>query len=251
MPRIPIEKAEEQYKKLPAGLKDAIFSADIADKILASGRKNGLTLEETGILGEETGYVILGLTHPEEFMSTLVRELKLEEDEAGNISHEINQEIFLPLRELFRKTHNFEIAKESPGGGKKEEITVPAAGPETVKEEKELTKPPLEKEIISIRSNTRPVKEEKASSPASFLAKIPQATEPFAPHPPREPEHTAKIELRDPGKIIPVIPRSIILYSPQPEEKALPPKEPPLEKESLQKPPSETLKYDSYRESIE
>ena len=87
MPRHPIELARKHYEELLAVLKEALFSVEVADKIGEIGKKFGLTIEQTGIMAEETGYVMLGLTRPNEFVGNLARELGVDTDRAQDIAN--------------------------------------------------------------------------------------------------------------------------------------------------------------------
>ncbi|MEK7541793.1 MAG: hypothetical protein AAB533_03025 [Patescibacteria group bacterium] len=103
------QQLQERYEKLPDALKDAMFSTDVADKIFETGKKNGLTIEKIGFLAEETGRVILGLTRPNEFVAVLTGRLSTPADAAQKIASDINHQIFFPLREILKSTHQVDI----------------------------------------------------------------------------------------------------------------------------------------------
>ncbi len=109
---------DEQYKKLPQELKDAIFSVDIADKIFEIGRKFAITIEKNGFLAEETAFVVLGLLKPEEFTVAIKSRLGVEDDEAHDIAKEVNRQILLPIREALKRAHQIEIPDEEAGDEK-------------------------------------------------------------------------------------------------------------------------------------
>jgi hypothetical protein len=109
MPRQPIELARKHYEELPAILKQALFSAEIAEQMFEIGKKFGLTIEKTGIMAEETGYVILGLGRPNELVGNLASGLHVDTDKAKDIGAEINHQIFFPLREELKRTHDFDM----------------------------------------------------------------------------------------------------------------------------------------------
>jgi len=113
MPKYTKQQLEAQYEKLPDTLKDAIFSAEIAEKMFAIGKKHGLTMEKTGFAAEETGFVILGLLPPREFASSLASRLDIDMDKAVAIASDINHQIFFPLREALKETHQIEIGEAS------------------------------------------------------------------------------------------------------------------------------------------
>lgn len=127
MSQYPKQKIEEQYQKLPAALKDAILSVDTANKIFEIGRKTKLTIEKVGFLAEEAGYVILGLMRPEDFVNILAERLETSTNDARSIAKEINSQIFYPLREALKATHQVEIAGEEVA--KVEVMPSPSAPP--------------------------------------------------------------------------------------------------------------------------
>lgn len=118
------QQIDERYEKLPDVLKDAMFSPDIADKMVEVGKKSGLTLDKIGEIAEETGYVVLGLTAPKDFVKALEARLEKDAGKAPEIAKEINHQIFYPLREELKKAHNIEITTEELE--KKEPLMRPA-----------------------------------------------------------------------------------------------------------------------------
>lgn len=108
------QQIEEQYKKLPAELKEAAYGVDIANKIYQIGQKFALTIEERGFLAEEALYVVLGLVRPEDFVGRLEERLRTYDEEAAEIAKEISQQVFLPLREALKRAHQMEIKEETP-----------------------------------------------------------------------------------------------------------------------------------------
>lgn len=109
MARFISQKLAEQYEKLPEDLKQAVYSEDIALKLFDLGRKYGITIEKNGFLAEEVGYVILGLEKTEEFPKYVKERLDFDDEETAEIVKEINQQIFLPIREALKKAHQIEI----------------------------------------------------------------------------------------------------------------------------------------------
>ncbi len=108
------EKIESQYQKLPQVLKNALYDPEIAEKIFSIGEKHKLTIEKIGFLAEEAGYIVLGLSRPEEFVNALKERLAVDESEAREIAKDISREIFLPLRSALKSAHETEIEEEAP-----------------------------------------------------------------------------------------------------------------------------------------
>ena len=102
----------EKYLKLPPDLKDALFSEQVTDAIGAIGKKYSLLIDKVGILADETGAVMLGVTHPKDFIANLSQKLGVDRETARKIAEDINQQIFQKVRESLRKIHG--IKEEAP-----------------------------------------------------------------------------------------------------------------------------------------
>ncbi|MBI2476328.1 MAG: hypothetical protein HYV67_03740 [Candidatus Taylorbacteria bacterium] len=94
---------QNRFDKLPYTLKTALRSVDSAKKVVDIGRKYALHVDQLGELGAETGLVILGISHPAQFLPRLTRKLALSEEKARPIAQEINTEIFLKIREALKQ----------------------------------------------------------------------------------------------------------------------------------------------------
>jgi hypothetical protein len=114
MPKLKPEQLKEIYMKLPNDLKDAIFSVDSAEIIQAIGKKYNLAIDKTGELADETGLVMLGITHPDNFISNLAERLGIDKDTAGKIAGEVNNQIFAKVRESLKKIQTSPPEPPSP-----------------------------------------------------------------------------------------------------------------------------------------
>ena len=94
-----------QFEKLPESLKNALGSVDSAKRVVDIGRKYALHMDKLGELGAETGMVILGFTHPGQFLPRLTKRLGLSEEKVRPIAQEINTEVFLKIREALKMLH--------------------------------------------------------------------------------------------------------------------------------------------------
>mgnify|MGYP001617430965 CR=1 FL=1 len=100
------EQIAQMYDNLPEDLKDAIFGLEMNEIVERIGRENQLNIEQIGELANETGMVMLGVTHPNEFIANLAERLEADKEKARIIAQEINEQIFKPVRESLRKIHN-------------------------------------------------------------------------------------------------------------------------------------------------
>lgn len=100
------EQIAQMYDNLPEDLKDAIFGMEMNEIVERIGRENQLNIEQIGDLANETGMVMLGVTHPNEFIVNLAERLEVDKEKARAIAQEINEQIFKPVRDSLRKIHN-------------------------------------------------------------------------------------------------------------------------------------------------
>lgn len=114
----------ERYQKLPKELKDAMFAESTADKVFDIGKRYGLMIDKTGLMATEIGMLMLGYTRPNEFTKSLKDKLSISGEEASKIAHDINVEIFTPIRKHLRGLHGL-----SDSGPSTEEKKAPPAPP--------------------------------------------------------------------------------------------------------------------------
>ena len=106
------QQIDQRYDDLPEDLKDAIFSVDTTSLVNMIGKKHGLAIDKIGDLANETGMVMLGVTHPNEFVANLAERLEADKEKARAIAQEINEQIFKKVRESLRKIHNLREEEE-------------------------------------------------------------------------------------------------------------------------------------------
>ena len=106
------QQISQMYDSLPEDLKDSIFSVDTTSVVNEIGRKYGLAIDKIGDLANETGMVMLGVTHPNEFIGNLADRLDVDKEKARAIAQEINEQIFKKVRESLRKIHNIREGAE-------------------------------------------------------------------------------------------------------------------------------------------
>ena len=106
---------QELESKLPSDLKTAIYSADSSTAIENISKKYGLHIDQMGKLAEETGLVMLGVTHPKDFISNLAKRLQVDQLTAKSIAQDVNEQIFKKVRESLMKIHGLgETPAETP-----------------------------------------------------------------------------------------------------------------------------------------
>lgn len=162
------EQITQMYENLPEDLKDAIFGLEMNEIVEKIGRENHLNIEQIGDLANETGMVMLGVTHPNEFIANLAERLETDKEKVRAIAQEINEQIFKKVRDSLRKIHNIREGVEqedkiqdkvSPLGNSQGEILKDKASREEIL--KEIEKDHIkESEVPDImRGNTNPFEE--------------------------------------------------------------------------------------------
>lgn len=148
----------EAYKKLPAPVREFLADPDKLARVLENIRNaHGLHIDVAGQIGESVGYLLLGLANPNEFKEML-KTASVSEATASEIIGEINQKIFVPLREEMRRGAS----------------TAPAPAPARPS----IQHPPLPRPPIPQR---RPAEPERYFH---LENKIPPLARPVAPRPP-------------------------------------------------------------------
>jgi hypothetical protein len=95
---------KERFDALPEAVKEVILSSNYEESLLAIGTsfKNHLTVEQLSVLERETTLVMMGLTPTKNFEAELTRELGVDKEKGAQIVKEINEKIFLKIRELLK-----------------------------------------------------------------------------------------------------------------------------------------------------
>ncbi len=192
------QQLDAQYQKLPRELQDAFLDVNAFNKIFDIGKKHKLTIEEIGFAAEEIAYIILGLLSPGDFIKSLAERLNLEEDEINPLGQDINQQIFLPLREALKKAHQIEIAVETPKSAEPVATKTPPAP---------ITPPPAASATVIPQEEVEKIKEEFKRRP--FVQPVPaekfsQTPPPPAPPRPIEPPSKMPAPAPKPEPIAPV-----------------------------------------------
>lgn len=111
----------------PEMVRETLRSADTSKAIAAIGTAHRLHLDQIGSLAQINRNLLIGLVDPSEMYGELVG-IGVSPDEAKLIMGEINQKIFVPLREAMRAGSAPETKKEQPVAAKQPApAVVPAA----------------------------------------------------------------------------------------------------------------------------
>lgn len=117
------EQLYEIYRGLPEEIQDVMASMDSTYAIRTIGQKHQLHIDQIGELADAVGLVMLGLEKTDKLLSNIQTRLKIDQTTANAIAREVNEQIFLPIRESLQKLHE----NKAPDGV--ETIQTPAPTP--------------------------------------------------------------------------------------------------------------------------
>lgn len=121
------KEVQTAFAKLPEDLREATASVDVAEVLSALGRRHGLAMDKIGELVAETGFVMFGLTNPDEFIARLGERLKVSEAGARIIAQDVSAAVFSRVRASMQKIHGIHgedslLGPPAPAGGVKDEV---------------------------------------------------------------------------------------------------------------------------------
>jgi hypothetical protein len=219
------QQIKDRIAELPQDIQQAILSADFDKRVQNIASRHALHIDQMGTLGDETLLVMIGFSNPAEFSNHIVQQIHVSAEEAQRIATDINQEIFLPIRESMKKFAEEQRAGTAPA----KSVIMPSA--QAAADTKPTPMPPLPPKI---------------SIPPSAPV-VQQAPKP-PPPPPQKPEmHSAEVMLREKTVSAPMPATPPPPFVPKPPIAPVPPTVPvkPV-------PPKPTdYKADPYREPIE
>jgi len=109
------EELLAKYNALPQELKAAMSSVESSDVIQEIGKKYNLRVDQIGELASETGYLLIGITKPGDYIKNLKQQLQIDLVKARDIALEVNEKIFSKVKESLKKIHNlYEESGEKP-----------------------------------------------------------------------------------------------------------------------------------------
>ncbi len=224
-------------ENIPQDVQEAILSPSVGTTIRETGHKYLLHVDKMGELLDETGLVMIGLTHPRDYIRNLQKRLSVDFDLAKKIGADINEQIFRPIRESLKKIHNIN------------EQTTDNQQPTTVRDKSQIPQSKIEqKEIRDTGYEIRDTISEE--SPILRLKREPapatkDGERPFAPLQMYSSEEAPEEQKPPPLGTAPETERTTIkaptaqqTWEPeQPEKGAPPPENLPVETKDQQVPP--------------
>ncbi|MDO8594651.1 MAG: hypothetical protein Q7R93_04025 [bacterium] len=99
------------FESLPQGLRQSLSSVDTANAVQTIAKKYLLHVDQMAALASETGLVLLGLTHPAEFIGNLAGRLRVNEGQAKEIARDISAQVLVKVRDALRGIHESPLSK--------------------------------------------------------------------------------------------------------------------------------------------
>ncbi|PIV10268.1 MAG: hypothetical protein COS49_01385 [Candidatus Portnoybacteria bacterium CG03_land_8_20_14_0_80_41_10] len=100
-----VRKRYSIYFQLPPETRRLFFSETVAGQMEKIGSKNSLNKEQLAQASYITGLILLGEINIVNFVKSLQEKCGLAEESARQLARDINQVIFLPVKENLKKIH--------------------------------------------------------------------------------------------------------------------------------------------------
>jgi hypothetical protein len=100
-----VRKRYAIYFQLPQELRQLFFADATANQMREIAEKNNLDKKQLWWASYTVGMVLLGEIHITNFVKALQEKCNLTEEKARQLAREINQVIFLPVKESLKKVH--------------------------------------------------------------------------------------------------------------------------------------------------
>lgn len=100
---------EDQMRKIPAEVREAIRASDWERTIFNIGREHKLHIDDIDTLSVETILTMIGLEHPKDYPENIQKRIGLKDEELMNIVDQVNERLFSKIRDAL-KTHYEKVA---------------------------------------------------------------------------------------------------------------------------------------------
>ena len=100
------EQLNEKYRMLPKELQEVMLSSKSTENVKKIGEKHGLHVDKIGELGEEVWFTMLGVKRTVDFIKNIKVRLNLPDEKINAIAKDINERVFLQVREVMKKMQN-------------------------------------------------------------------------------------------------------------------------------------------------
>jgi hypothetical protein len=92
----------------PERIQNIIYAPETSQALFEIEKRHGVDNAGKGnpAIGSEVSFVLLGLTHPKDFVRHLSEKLRINEGIAKDIARDINREVFAQVKDVLIKIHN-------------------------------------------------------------------------------------------------------------------------------------------------
>lgn len=174
------DEAQAHYDALPHEIQGLLYSPKMFSILKQISDKHHLHIDQAGLLEAETNDVLLGFTLTEDYPAVLKESLNLEQKDADDIATDVNDLLFLPVREIMKQSQE-KLAAQTPA---------PAPVMPEITTKREEAPPPVKKaEVLSLPEVDHLLTEKTVSvPPAVSSSDTPPPTPPsYKEDPYREP----------------------------------------------------------------
>jgi len=98
-------KKYTKFYQLPKDVQEKMFAVETADLVRKIGKDNNLNENQLQQFSYAIGMVLLGDLHISKFVKTLQEKCNLDEMASRRLARQINQELFLPIKESLKQIH--------------------------------------------------------------------------------------------------------------------------------------------------
>lgn len=105
---------KELMKEVPAPVRAVFASGKVETVAKSLMQKYKLHIDQGAVVEREVILLLLGLKSPDEFTGALAEEAKLDQQIINSIVKDVNDQIFVPLREEMRKGASAEVKPPHP-----------------------------------------------------------------------------------------------------------------------------------------
>ena len=149
------QEFNKKWEEAPPELHSIAVSLETIGSIKEIAKRFSLNINQMGELADEIGFVLIGMTHPKEFVANLETRLAISREIAGQVASAVNESIFLKAREAILALHGEKSegsATAPESAPSKEEILSTIEAPELSKSREQALKRTLLVEHQEIES---------------------------------------------------------------------------------------------------
>ncbi len=110
--KITPQQIKEKYRSLPPDIIEVYSHEDTVTKITEIGQKHYLHVDQIGELADEIGLVMLGINKADNFVNHVADRLSVDQAAANAIAVDVNEQIFLKIRESLQKLHTDQASRD-------------------------------------------------------------------------------------------------------------------------------------------